>query len=159
MAPSTDTTQSVGMRENLGRVRRGKVKDAQGRSAAHAKFTGEKPSVVLYFGVSLIALFKDLLDFVGIGSLPAIGTVITICLTFLIWILLAVFDNSSKNTRYNIKLIRGLVVIAFGLVEAIGFGLNFLPIETVMVFVLYQLAKRAWKKARKEADKKATTHN
>lgn len=134
-------------------VRGGKAKDKHGRTAANAKFTGEKPSVLLYLGVSMIALLKDLLDLVGIGSLPGIGTVVTFCFTFLIWILLAIFDRSSQNTKSNIQLIRGLVVIAFGLVEAIGFGLNFMPIETAMVIVLYQLARRAYRKAKKEAEK------
>lgn len=99
----------------------------------------------------MVALLKDLLDFVGVGSLPAIGTVVTICFTFLIWMLLSLFDRSSQYTRSNMHLTRGLVVIGFGLVEAIGFGLNFLPIETAMVIVLYQMAKRAWRTGQKSA--------
>ena len=117
------------------------------------KFTGEKPSLFLYGGVGLIALFKDLLDLAFIGSLPGLGTIITLCLSFFIWILLTVFDRSSGGTRGNMQVTRGLVVIFFGLVEGIGFGLNFLPIETVMVFVLYVLAKRAWKKEEESAEK------
>lgn len=155
------TPQRAGLRENLQRanqarrdVRDGRTRDPQGRTAANAKFTGEKPSMMLYLGVSMIALLKDLLDFVGVGSIPGIGTIVTACFTFLIWVLLFVFDNSLKGTRKNMTLIRGLVVIAFGAIEAFGFGLNFLPIETVMVIVLYQLAKRAWKKAKKEAEEK-----
>lgn len=139
----------------LSQVREGvrNIQDKQGRTAADAKFTGEKPSAFLYLGVSMIALLKDLLDFVGVGSLPAIGTVVTICFTFLIWMLLSLFDKSSQNTRSNMHLMRGLVVIGFGLVEAIGFGLNFLPIETTMVIVLYQMAKHAWKEEEKKAKK------
>lgn len=101
----------------------------------------------------MIALLKDLLDLVGIGSLPGIGTVVTICFGFLIWILLTVFDRSSQHTGMNIRLIRGLVTIFFTLIEAVGFGLNFLPIMTLTVIVLYQLAKRAYKKAKEEAEK------
>ncbi len=101
----------------------------------------------------MIALLKDLLDFAGIGSLPGIGTVVTICFTFLIWILLAMFDRSSQHTRMNMFLVRGLVIIGFGLIEAVGFGLNFLPIMTAMVIVLYFLARRAYKKAKEEAEK------
>lgn len=132
---------------------KGKVMDKYGRSIAHAKFTGEKPSFLLYGGVGLIAIFKDLLDLIGIGSLPAIGWVITFCFTFLIWILLTLFDRSDG--KQNMKLIRGLVTIGFGLVEGVAFGLNFFPIETTMVVVLYILAKRAWKKAKKEHEKSA----
>lgn len=130
---------------------RGKVRDKYGRSIRHAKFTGEKPSFLLYGGVGLIAILKDLLDLIGIGSLPGIGWVVTFCFTFLIWMLLTLFDRSGGKS--NIKLIRGLVTIVFGLIEAVGFGLNFFPIETAMVVVLYILAKRAWKKAKKEAEK------
>jgi len=117
-----------------------------------AKFTGKKPSLFLYGGVGMIALFKDFLDFILIGSLPGIGTVITLCFSSLIWILLTIFDRSSKGTRRNMQIARGLVVVFFGLVEAMGFGLNFLPIETLMVFVLYMLAKRAWEKAKEEQE-------
>lgn len=134
-------------------VRSGNIKDQQGRTAAAAKFTGEKPSALLYLGVSMVALLKDLLDFVGVGSLPAIGTVVTLCFTFLIWMLLSLFDRSSQHTRSNMHLMRGLVVIGFGLVEAVGFGLNFLPIETTMVIVLYQLVNHAWKEEEKKAKK------
>lgn len=126
---------------------------ASGSGTEGMKFTGEKPSLLLYGGVGLIALFKDLLDLAFIGSLPGIGTIITLCLSFLIWMLLTVFDRSSKGTRGNMQIARGLVVIFFGLVEAIGFGLNFLPIQTAMVFVLYVLAKRAWKKEEESAKK------
>lgn len=134
-------------------VRRGNIKNQQGRSAQDAKFTGEKPSVLLYLGVAMIALLKDLLDFAGIGSLPGIGFVVTACFTFLIWMLLTLFDRSSQGAKSNIQLTRGLVTIGFGLVEMVAFGLNFLPIETVMVIVLYQLARKAYKRAREAAGK------
>jgi len=127
--------------------------NAREGSLEKARFTGEKPSLFLYGGVGMIALLKDLLDLIGIGSLPGIGTIITICFTFLIWILLAVFVSSSRGTRSNMMITRGLVVIFLGMVEALGFGLNFLPIETAMVFVMYQLARKAWKEAKKEAEK------
>ncbi len=104
----------------------------------------------------MIALLKDLLDFAFIGSLPGIGTVVTICFGFLIWILLTIFDRSSQHTGMNIRLIRGLVTIFFTLIEAVGFGLNFLPIMTLTVIILYQLARRAYRKAKEEAEKNPT---
>ena len=132
-------------------VRRGAIQDRQGRSAKDAKFTGEKPSAFLYLGVAMVALLKDLLDLVGIGSLPGIGTVVTLCFTFLIWMLLTLFDRSSQGAKSNMMLTRGLVVIGIGLIEALGFGLNFLPIETTMCILLYHLAKKAYQKAIQEA--------
>lgn len=119
------------------------------------KFTGEKPSKILYLGVAMIALFKDLLDLVGIGSLPAIGTVITVCLTFLIWILLLLFDKSGGGKKVNRAMARGILMILIGMVEGLFFGLNLLPIETTMVIVLYILAHRAYKKAKKTHDDQA----
>lgn len=62
--------------------------------------------------------------------------------------LLTLFDRSSRGVGSNIQMARGLVVLGFGLVEAVGFGLNFLPIETTMVIVLYQLAKKAYQKSK-----------
>ncbi len=115
--------------------------------AAGGNFTGKKPSLFLYLGVGFLALLKDLLDLVFIGSLPGIGTIITLCFTGLIWMLLTLFDHSGG--KGNKQVARGIVIILFGLVEAIGFGLNFLPIETLIVVVLYQMAKSAWKKEEK----------
>ncbi len=98
------------------------LKQAQ-TSARGGKFTGVKPSLLFYLGLFFIALLKDLLDFVGIGSLPGLGTVVTICFSFLIWMLMTLFDRSGGKS--NKKMARGLVLIFFSLVEAIFFGLNF----------------------------------
>lgn len=118
--------------------------------AAKANMTGEKPSFILFMIVGMIALLKDLLDLVFIGSLPGIGTVITMCFTFLIWVLLAVFDRSGG--RYNMKIMRGVVLMFVAIVEGLGFGLNFLPIQTITIVLLYLAARKAYKKAKKEAD-------
>lgn len=115
-----------------------------------AQFTGEKPSVRLYLGLACIALLKDLLDFVGVGSLPGLGTVVTACFAFLIWMLMTLFDRSGG--KQNNKMARGLVLMFFSLVEAIGFGLNFLPLQTLTVVVLYIMARSAWKKEQRRLD-------
>ncbi|MBI2439464.1 MAG: hypothetical protein HYV45_02600 [Candidatus Moranbacteria bacterium] len=160
------TTKSTSSLRPLDRAREAKrvyndvyrraVTDRQGKNASSAQFTGKKPSIVLYTGVGCIALLKDLLDLVGIGSFPGIGTVVTLCFTFLIWMLLTLFDSSSKQTRSNMQLMRGLVVIGFGLIEAIGFGLNFMPIETAMVVLLYHLARKAWREAQQAVPAETT---
>ncbi len=110
----------------------------------HKDLTGSKPSFLLYSAVTMIAVLKDLLDLVGIGSLPALGTVVTFCFTFLIWILLFTFDRSGGSR--NTKTTRGLVLGAVAIVEGFGFGLNFFPVETMSVVLLYQLARRTWKR-------------
>ncbi|MDP2837686.1 MAG: hypothetical protein Q8O53_00205 [Candidatus Moranbacteria bacterium] len=119
------------------------------KQAKKVKSSGEKPSKVLYLGLGFIALFKDLLDFTGVGSLPGIGTVVTLCVSFLIWILLTIFDRSGVKT--NTKITRSLLILILGLVEAIGFGLNFLLIETFTVILLYVMAQKAWKKEEKKS--------
>lgn len=129
---------------------RANVRNIGKLNAKKMKFTGEKPSMILYLGISMIALFKDLLDLVGIGSLPAIGTVITFCLTFLIWMLFLVFDKSGGGSKANRVIVRGLILIFVGLVEGFFFGLNLLPIETATIVVLYFMARHAYKKAKKE---------
>jgi len=114
---------------------------------AQTQFTGVRPSFLLYLGVMMIALLKDILDLAGIGSLPGIGTIVTLCFTFFIWMLLTLFDHSGGKSSK--KAARGLVLVSIGLVEGIGFGLNFLPIETITVVLLYIMAKRAATKEEK----------
>lgn len=103
-----------------------------------------RPSALLYGGLAMIALLKDLLDLALVGSLPGIGTVVTACFGFLIWMLMTLFDRSGGKS--NNKTARSLVLLFASLVEAIGFGLNFLPIETLTVLALYMMARTAWKK-------------
>ncbi len=116
-------------------------------AAGQSKATGQQPSFLLYFGMMMIALLKDLLDLTGLGSLPGIGTVVTACFAFLIWMLMTLFDHSGGKS--NNKVARSLVLMGFSLVEAIGFGLNFLPVETCTVFALYMMARASWKKEEK----------
>ena len=60
---------------------------------------------------------------------------------------MTIFDRSGGKS--NSKMMRSLVFSLFSLFEAIGFGLNFLPIETLSVFFLYIMAKKAAKKEEK----------
>lgn len=125
--------------------------------ASRARFSGIQPSKVLYLGLAAIALLKDLLDFTGIGSLPGIGTVVTLCFSFLIWILMTVFDRSGGKS--NRVMGRSLVLLFASLVEAIGFGLNFLPIETLTVVVLYMMARKAAKQEEQRLQKEEQARN
>lgn len=93
----------------------------------------------LFLLAALIALLKDILDLVGIGSLPAIGTVITICVSITIGFLLLLAGANEKRKLVKNVMKRLLVLAGGTLVEAVGFGLNFLPIETIMVIIIYYL--------------------
>ncbi len=125
--------------------------------ASRVQFSGIQPSKVLYFGLAAIALLKDLLDFAGIGSLPGIGTVVTMCFAFLIWILMTVFDRSGGKS--NRVMGRSLVLLFASLVEDIGFSLNFLPIETLTVIVLYTMARKAAKQEEQRLQKEEQVRN
>ncbi|MBP7061037.1 MAG: hypothetical protein KBA91_03620 [Candidatus Moranbacteria bacterium] len=115
--------------------------------AGNDGFSGIRPSKSLYLGLGAIALLKDVLDFALLGSLPGIGTVITACFSFLIWMLMTLFDHSGGKSSK--KMARGQVLIFASLVEGLGFGLNFLPIETFTVIALYFMASKAAKKEEK----------
>jgi hypothetical protein len=85
------------------------------------------------------AIFKDLLDPTGIGSLPAIGTVITINVSIFIFLMMLLAGANGKN-----KIAKGMVKRSLVLIGGTGaemlFGLNFVPIETGAVVVIYIMA-------------------
>jgi hypothetical protein len=100
------------------------------------------------------ALLKDILDFGFIGSLPGIGTAISFLagITIFFMMLLAGSGQQGKMVKGMIK--KSLVLAGGTLVEAIGFGLNFLPIETLTVIIILIMALGERKRA-KEAGEKA----
>lgn len=88
-----------------------------------------------------LALFKDILDFAFIGSLPAIGTVVTFCVSIAIGMVL-LFDGISSSQRKVARRMtrRFLILIAGTLVEGIFFGLNFFPFEVITVLIIYWMS-------------------
>lgn len=99
-----------------------------------------------FFGIALsAALLKDILDFTGLGSLPAIGTVITLIasITIAASILLIARSNIGavkRETRFVSGFALKRVGALFGgtLLEMI-FGIDFLPVETLMVIYIFRL--------------------
>ncbi|MFZ1626819.1 MAG: hypothetical protein WAT81_03400, partial [Candidatus Moraniibacteriota bacterium] len=90
---------------------------------------------------------KDTLDLIGIGSLPAIGTAVTLCFSFLIFMLLFTFDRSGA--RGSKRVAQGMVMVFFTLIEGVGFIINILPLETLTIVFLYIISYRSWKEAQK----------
>lgn len=95
----------------------------------------------LYLIAVMFAIAKDLVDLVGIGSLPAIGTIISICCSIIIFMLMLLAGSSGKLSSVK-NLIRKsvskyLVLLGGTLAEAFLFGLNFLPIQTATVIIIY----------------------
>ncbi|MDX9913580.1 MAG: hypothetical protein RBS77_03310 [Candidatus Moranbacteria bacterium] len=101
---------------------------------------------VLIYGLAVsLALFKDILDLAFIGSLPAIGTVITFCISIAIGFILLLGGVSVSRRKVARRMTRRfLILIAGTLVEGIFFGLNFFPVETMTVLIIYwmELADR-----------------
>lgn len=101
-----------------------------------------QPMDVLIYGLAIaLALFKDLLDLAFIGSLPVIGTVITFCISIAIGFLL-LFDGITLSQRQMARRMtrRFLVLIAGTMAEGLLFGLNFFPIETFVVIIIYWMS-------------------
>lgn len=99
--------------------------------------TGEGVKLSSYAPMLLAAVFKDLLDLTFIGALPGIGTVITFCASILIFFLALLRGSFRGRMKYK----KGMVLIVGTAVEAFGFGLNFLPMETLTVLAMYSVDK------------------
>jgi hypothetical protein len=95
----------------------------------------------------IVAVLKDLLDYVGIGSLPAIGTVVTLCASILIGFIILLAGGGGKK-----QMAKYLILIAGTLIEML-FGLNFIPGETGMVIAIYIVVLMDRKIAAEEAAK------
>jgi hypothetical protein len=110
------------------------------------------------FGIALaLAMLKDILDFVGLGSLPAIGTVITLCVSLAIGFIMLL-----TGSRGMAKMARGMAkrfgVLAGGTAAEMFFGINFIPIETIVVIIVFYmtLRDRAIAKEKEEKEKRAS---
>ncbi len=101
-----------------------------------------QPSDIPIYGTAfMLAGLKDLLDLSFIGSLPAIGTAITFCISIAIGFVL-LFDGVSGFQRKVARRMtrRFLVLIAGTMVEGFLFGLNFLPFEMITVGIIYWMS-------------------
>lgn len=101
-----------------------------------------KKSVASYIGyipAFAIALCKDLLDLIGIGSLPLIGWLVTFIASVLIFLSLLATDASTdiKSSRRMLRRL-GILVGTIG-VEGLFFGLNLLPLEIGAVVLILLL--------------------
>lgn len=107
----------------------------------------------LYALAMAAALVKDVLDYVGIGSLPALGTIITICVSLFIGLMLLLAGSGGKRKLVKGGMKRFLVLIFGTAIEAFFFGLNFFPIETLTVIIIYLLVLAERKQEAQERKK------
>ena len=109
------------------------------------------------YGAALsAALLKDILDFIGIGSLPAIGTVITICVSIFIFLMMLLAGASSKM-KIATSIVRRYLILGVGTVIEFLFGLNFLPVMTLTVLVIWLMAAAETKQEEEERKKSGET--
>ncbi len=101
----------------------------------------DKPSLFAYSAPFAVAGFKDLIDLVGIGSLPFIGTAITILCAILIFMLLLLIKKNSSLFNAKIVIGRIVVLVCGTAIEGFMFGLNFLPIQTITMYIIYEIDK------------------
>lgn len=99
-----------------------------------------------YVASFLVALLKDLLDFIGIGSLPVIGTAVTACVSIFI-VMMMLVGNFIQKDRGIVEtlLLKRVVVVFVGFLLEIILGLNFIPWQTLSVVVIYLYALAARK--------------
>lgn len=116
------------------KIRRTDIKKAEEEAEEAER---NKPSLLAYTPALVLAIIKDLLDWVLIGSLPVIGTIVTFMFAVPIFICLMLVkaNGSVADSRF---VIRRLVIFLCGLaIESFIFGLNFLPIETITIAVIF----------------------
>lgn len=106
----------------------------------------------------ILAISKDIADFVGIGSFPGIGTVVTIGTSTTVFFILLI-TGASGNARIARSVTKKFSTLAAGtLVEIFFFGINFLPIETIVVCMAcyMTIAEKAEEKEREAETERAS---
>jgi hypothetical protein len=134
--------------DNLKAARKGhrlknSLNKAKGAAQELSLFKYIRPEDFIFVGFAIIlALLKDILDFVGVGSLPAIGTVITLVVSIFIAAFMYLV-GANKNMRSQVKassfMMRRILTWLGCTLGEMVFGVDFLPIETIMVLALYRL--------------------
>ncbi len=115
----------------------------------HSRESGTQPSMMLYFIVGMFAVVKDLLDLIGL--IPAIGTVISFVFGPLMTLVIAgllSLDRSGSGSNFGAAkgFLRRLGVLLGAMMVDVLPIINFLPITTFAVMLLYWMAKHEAKK-------------
>ncbi len=114
-------------------VRRKHIAEAEAHVAEERK---TKPTLWGYKFAFFWALLKDLLDLVGL-SLPVISWIASVMFGFAIF--LALYLAKTNRSLFEIRKI-AVFIVGF-IVEAVGFGINFLPIEVLTVLFIFLIDK------------------
>lgn len=143
--------------DNLKKSRLGSLKNSAKNAKKNIKDAVNVLSLMAYFnpfmdwlfGIALaLAILKDILDFTGIGSLPGIGTVITLAVSFTIAGIMFLTGSASK-IKISKQGKKFIVLIGGTFIELI-FGIDFVPIETFMVIYIFYLTLRSRRESAQE---------
>jgi Flp pilus assembly protein TadB len=134
---SFEDEEREAQRQEEAQMRMMRLKSEQ-EAKARAEEEMSTVSLSAYAPALIIAGFKDLLDLVGVGSLPAIGTLVTFLVGILILFTLYLGKNVSSRPK-GVFLIQTAPLFFGGvLVEGLLFGLNFLPFTVALVVAIYR---------------------
>ena len=94
------------------------------------------------YGLAFVAaLFKDVLDFVEItGILYIIVFMSTFLVSIFIAMMMLLGSFTTGHGRGDQKIIRSWLILIGGTTAELLFGINFLPIETITVALIYMFA-------------------
>lgn len=105
-------------------------------------------SDIPYFFAIMAATLKDGLDLVLIGSLPAIGTIVTACASLFIGMMMFlgnIMQGEHDRTVFQSVLLKQFLVLIFISIVEFVFGIDFLPAETIGTIFIYSFALAARK--------------
>jgi hypothetical protein len=120
-------------------LRKQRVLEAEGKLVTAVN---EKANLWNYKFAFSAAILKDLLDLVGF-SLPVISFIVTFLFSVVIFIALY-FAKTNKGVLEIRYFVQKFVVWTGGFItESLLFGINFLPIQTLVVYLIYLIDKSA----------------
>lgn len=109
----------------------------------------------MYFAALLAAIFKDIVDLIEAAGVTYIVVfVVTLCISAFIAMMMFLGSFSSGKSRTQYKIIRGWLILLGGTGAEMIFGLNFMPIETFTVILIWGMVLSERKQAEKEKEEK-----
>lgn len=120
-------------------LRRQKVQEAEGKVV---KAVEDKAALWDYRFAFSAAIIKDLFDLAGF-SVPVISFVVTTFFFIIIFVALY-FAKTNKNLMDMRYFVKKVVVFVVGFItEAFLFGVNLLPVQTLIVYLIYLIDRSA----------------
>jgi hypothetical protein len=89
-----------------------------------------------YFFAIAAAVLKDISDFAFIGSLPGVGTAISICCSIFIG-MMVYLGGSGEKRKVAKGWMKKVLALMGGTFAEILPGIDFIPVETIMAVAIY----------------------